>query len=191
MSRRVILGRPQVTRFMMPSQQTVAWIPFVNQRVMTILHVALAAVPTVLLAWSYAAALIMFGMLFTLCMLHMWVYMWGHKQAWVIKLMALITGCQAVELLGMDGEKQFTLAAMADDHTGWAHVYWLNGIGSVRLLRTGFVHANSESSYYYIWRYLDTEKQMIMTLTYDPPDWSTFSKLTTSAMAEARRQRQG
>lgn len=162
----------------MPSNIVVSKIPRWYKTAMMTITSLLAVLPSICVMIDLTLAVSVFSVLLVTSFGSLWLLAHGCGMPWVVKLAAHIYGCAAVEMMHYDGTSVFTLAHVRPDHTGWAHVHWLTGIGSVKLLPCGIVDANSESSYLYIWRYLDKELHIAHALSWDIPNWQKWQSLS-------------
>jgi hypothetical protein len=154
------------------------------------LNVSLAVLPTACLVVSVNLGAVMMTLLTAANIGWLWVLTCGHQRAWIVKAAAKISGCAAIEVMDLHGNIIRTVACLDQCHSGWAQVFWLSGVGSMRLLNNGVVHPDSESSYLYLWRYLDRELQTEHTLSWNTPDWHEWQKMDHFEKISARIQLQ-
>ena len=168
---------PKSDQHCMPNNLTVVKIPHWYRRIMIGLNISLALIPATCVIVNIALGITTFVIFTLLSVVWLWVLTYGHQSEWIVKLAAKITGCAAIEIMDLHSGSLKTVACLADNHSGWAHVFWLSGVGSMRLLSNGVVDKDSESSYLYLWRYLDRVVQTEHTLSWNTPDWHECQKM--------------
>lgn len=169
-----------------PANCRVAHISTLLNRMVNVSTLFLALVPMVLIWIHVNWALGMFLLLFLFNCVCFFIQV-GKNSAWMVKWIARVSACKAVELMDHAGRTYYTVAHFDEPHMGWCHVYWQTGVGHVRLLPTGYVHAESESSFVYIWRYVDRADQTELALSYDQPDWSAWTHMDHETKIAHRR----